>query len=122
MDMNIAQDKKLMARSPNMEDELDFEKIKEKTKKSRQELIISEKPMSAAELKSLPLYVNDIVRYVDKYASQGKEQLDYDCSKLSKACFLEISHTFKQKYPLFFLVMSLKTQILTINWSGKSEA
>lgn len=119
--MALTEEKKLMARSPKMEDELDFEKIREKAKKARQALIVAEKPITPGELKSIPIYINDISRYIDKYASQGKDEFDYDCSKLSKACFIELATQFKQKYPMFFLVMNSKTQMLKINWSGKLE-
>ena len=121
MEMATVEEKKLMARSPKMEDELDILKIREKTKKARQALIVSEKPISASELKSIPLYISDIERYIDKYASQGKDQFDYDCSKLSKACFFELANQFKHKYKEFFVVTNSKTQVLTINWSGKNE-
>ena len=87
MEMALTEEKKLIARSPKMEDELDFEKIKETTKKARQAMIVSEKPISQSELKSIPLYMNDIARYIQKYAQQGKVEFDYDCTKLSKACF-----------------------------------
>lgn len=33
MEMALTEDKKLIARSPKMEDDLDFEKVKETTKK-----------------------------------------------------------------------------------------
>jgi len=122
MEMALTEDKKLMARSPKMEDDLDFEKVKETTKKARQEMIVSEKPMTQAERKSIPLYMNDIARYIQKYAQQGKFEFDYDCTKLTQACFFELAIQFKQKYKEFFVVTSSKTQILTINWSGKSEA
>lgn len=121
MEMALTEEKKLIARSPKMEDELDFEKIKEITKKARQAMIVSEKPITQSELKSIPLYINDIARYIQKYAQQGKVEFDYDCTKLSKACFFELANQFKYKYKEFFVVTNSKTQILTINWSGKSE-
>ena len=119
--MATIEEKKLMARSPTMEDDLDFNQVKEAAKKARQSLIVSEKPISQSELKNIPLYMNDIARYVKKYASQGKNTFDYDCSKLSKACFFELASQFKSKYKEFFVVTNSKTQVLTIDWSGKSE-
>ena len=119
--MATVEEKKLMARSPVMEDELDFNSIKETAKKARQSLIIEEKPMSQSELKNIPLYINDMTRYIRKYAAQGKNTFEYDCSKLSKACFFEIANQFKTKYKEFFVVTNSKTQIITVDWSGKLE-
>jgi hypothetical protein len=121
MEMATIEEKKLMARSPTMEDELDFQKIKETAKKARQSLIVAEKPISQSEIKNIPMYINDIARYIKKYASQGKISFDYDCSKLSKACFFELASQFKHKYKEFFVVTNSKTQVLTVDWSGKSE-
>lgn len=119
--MATVEEKKLMARSPTMEDELDFQKIKETTKKAIQSQIVSEKPITQSELKSIPLYMNDLVRYIKKYASQGKSKFEYDCSKLSKACFFELAGQFKNKYKEFFVVTNSKTQVLIIEWTGKNE-
>ena len=122
MEMALTEEKKLIARTPKMEDELNYEEIRETTKKAKQALIVSEKPISASELKAIPLYMNDIVRYVKKYAGNGKMLFEYDCSKLSKACFMELASQFKHKYKEFFVVTNSKTQVLIIDWSGKSEA
>lgn len=119
--MALTEQKKLMARSPKMEDGLDFEKIREKTKKARQAMIIAEKPITPSELKSIPIYINDISRYISKYADQGKDEFDYDCKNLSQACFLELAKQFKQENKDFFVKMNTKTRVLTINWSGKLE-
>lgn len=119
--MALTEEKKLIVRSPKMEDELDFEKIKETTKKARQALIVSERPISQSELKNIPLYINDMARYIKKYAAQGKNTFEYDCSKLSKACFFELANQFKYKYKEFFVVTNNKAQILIIDWSGKNE-
>jgi hypothetical protein len=122
MEMALTEEKKLMARSAKMEDELNYEEVREATKKAKQALIVAEKPISAAELKAIPLYMNDIARYVKKYAGNGKTSFDYDCSKLSKACFFELASQFKHKYKEFFVVTNSKLQVLTVDWSGKSEA
>lgn len=119
--MTATEEKKLMARSPVMEDDLDFNQIKETAKKARQSLIVAEKPISQSELKNIPLYINDMARYIKKYAAQGKNTFEYDCSKLSKACFVQLATEFKLKYKEFFVVMNSKTQVLTIDWSGKLE-
>lgn len=119
--MATVEEKKLMARTPTLEDELDFNQIKETAKKARQSLIVAEKPISQSELKNIPLYMNDMARYIKKYAAQGKNTFEYDCSKLSKACFFELAKEFKTKYKEFFVVTNHKTQVLTIDWSGKSE-
>jgi hypothetical protein len=121
MEMTATEEKKLMARSPVMEDDLDFNQIKETAKKARQSLIVAEKPISQSELKNIPLYINDMVRYIKRYAAQGKNTFEYDCGKLSKACFFELANQFKHKYKEFFVVTNSKTQILIIDWSGKSE-
>jgi hypothetical protein len=113
-------EEKIAARSPT-DNELNFDDIKETAKKARQSLIVSEKPISQSEIKNIPLYMNDIVRYIKKYASQGKNTFEYDCSKLSKACFFQLATEFKHKYKEFFVVTNSKTQILTVDWSGKSE-
>lgn len=121
MEMALTEENKLMARSPKMEDSLDFEKIREKTKKARQAMIVSEKPITPTELKNISMYISDIERYVSKYADQGKEEFQYDCKNLSKACFFELANQFKMKYKEFFVATNSKTQILTVNWSGKLE-
>ena len=119
--MATVEEKKLMGRTPTLEDELDFNQVKETARKARQALIVSEKPISQSELKNIPLYINDMARYIKKYAAQGKNTFEYDCSKLSKACFQELATQFKSKYKEFFVVTNNKTQILTIDWSGKLE-
>lgn len=122
MEMPLTEEKKLVARTPKMEDELDYELIREKTKKARQALIVADRPISQSEIKAIPLYINDMIRYINKYASDGKQEFQYDCSKLSKACFMELASQFKHKYKEFFVVTNSKTQILIVDWSGKSEA
>ena len=62
--MALTEEKKLIARSAKMEDELNYEEIREATKKAKQSLVVAEKPISAAEIKAIPLYMNDIARYV----------------------------------------------------------
>lgn len=121
MEMALTEEKKLIARSPKMEDELNYEQIREKTKKARQALIVSDKPLSPTDVKAIPLYMNDMIRYINKYAADGKHEFQYDCGKLSKACFFELANQFKHKYKEFFVVTNSKTQILIIDWSGKSE-
>lgn len=121
MEMATVEEKKLMARTPTLEDELDFNNIRDTAKKARQALIVSEKPISQSELKNIPLYINDMARYIKKYAAQGKNTFEYDCSKLSKACFIQLATEFKLKYKEFFVVMNSKTQVLTVDWSGKLE-
>ena len=119
--MAITEEKKLMGRTFNQEDELNYEQIREITKKAKQSIVVSEKPITPTELKSIPLYINDMARYIKKYASNGKHSFEYDCSKLSKACFQELASQFKHKYKEFFVVMNSKTQILIVEWSGKNE-
>lgn len=119
--MTTSEEKKLMARSPVIEDELDFNQIKEMAKKARQKTIQTETPITESELRAIPMYINDMVRYIKKYAASGKIKFDYDCSKLSKACFFELARQFKYKYKEFFVVTETKSQILTVEWSGKSE-
>jgi hypothetical protein len=51
---------------------------------------------------------------------QGKNKFEYDCGNLSPQSFMELATTFKEKYPLFFVLIRFK-QILVIDWSGKSE-
>lgn len=121
MEMTTVEEKKLMARTPTLEDELNFDQIKEMAKKARQSAVQTERPISQSELKNIPLYMNDMVRYIKKYAAVGKDKFEYDCSKLSKACFLQLAAEFKHKYKEFFVVIQSKTQILTVDWSGKSE-
>lgn len=119
--MATVEEKKLMARTPTMEDDLDFNSVRETAKKARQSLIVAEKPISQSELRNIPLYINDMARYIKKYAAQGKYTFEYDCSKLSKACFIELANQFKSKYKEFFVVTNNKSQILIIDWSGKLE-
>lgn len=119
--MAFTEEKKLMGRSLNVEDDLSYEQIRETTKKAKQAIIVSDKPITPSELKSIPLYMNDMARYIKKYAAQGKNTFEYDCGKLSKACFFELANQFKHKYKEFFVVTNSKTQILIIDWSGKSE-
>ena len=115
-------DEKLsLNRNLPQEDELDFHKIQQTAKNAIKMTEVGDKPITQAELRSIPTYINDICRYVKKYASNGKMKFEYDCSKLSKACFSELATQFKQKYPLFFLVMNFKTKMLTVDWSGKNE-
>ena len=119
--MATTEEKKLIARSPKMEDELNYEEIRETTKKARQALVVSEKPISSSELKAIPMYINDMTRYIKKYAGNGKTSFEYDCAKLSKACFFELASQFKHKYKEFFVVTNSKSQILIVEWSGKNE-
>jgi hypothetical protein len=104
-------------------DELDFAKIKQITedarlKKSGEKSI---KGLTSNEKKAVPLYINDISSHIKRYAAQGKFKFDYDCSKLTDICFRELAKQFKQKNPLFFVVMHYGIQMLTVEWTGKNE-
>ena len=79
------------------------------------------KVLTTSEKKAIPLYIKDMSSYIKKYAAQGKFKFEYDCSKLTDVCFEELGQQFKQKNPLFFIVMQYGTQILTVEWTGKNE-
>jgi hypothetical protein len=102
---------------------LDFEKIKELSKQAQKRFSQgkSDVGLSQAEKKSIPIYINDIVSYIKKYALQGKFKFEYDCSQLSVACFNELATTFKQNNPLFYVSQHHHLKILTIEWTGKNE-
>jgi hypothetical protein len=102
-----------------VEEELDFEKIKEITKKANNTQITI-KTLTDKEKSQLQVYMKDIARYINKYASQGKSKFEYDCAGLTVQAFMELATTFKENYPLFFVLIRFK-QILVIDWSGKSE-
>lgn len=119
--MTKSEDQKLMARTPLPEDDLDFDAIREMAKKAQKEKVVAAKPITQTELRAIPTYINDMSRYIRKYASAGKISFQYDCSKLSTACFLELAQQFKEKYPRFFVVTQLGSQIITVDWSGKNE-
>jgi hypothetical protein len=104
------------------EDKLDFESIRDTAKRAQKSLSPKVKDITQAELRSIALYLKDIARYVKRYASNGKMKFEYDCSKLTPVCFMELALQFKNKNPMFFVVTNSKTQVLTVDWSGKSEA
>jgi hypothetical protein len=103
---------------------LDFEKIRQLTKSAQKKLEQgkSNNTLTAAEVKSIPMYINDMVSYIKKYAQQGKSKLEYDCGALSPICFQELAVQFKQRNPLFYVVQHHHTQLLVVEWSGKNEA
>lgn len=122
IEMTKPEEQKLSARGVSrIEDDLDFDTIREMAKKAQKEKVAAAKPITQEELRAIPTYINDMSRYIRKYAAAGKIIFQYDCGKLSTACFLELAQQFKQKYPRFFVVTQMGTQIITIDWSGKNE-
>lgn len=104
-------------------DELDFVKVKQlaedaQLKKSGEKSV---KGLTLNEKKAMPFYIKDMSSHIKQYASQGKFKFDYDCSKLTDICFRELAQRFKQKNPLFFVVMHHGIKMLTVEWSGKNE-
>jgi len=104
-------------------DELDFEKIKETAKEAQKKLLLNktEVGLTSAEKKAIPMYINDVVVYIKKYAKQGKFKFEYDCKNLTSNCFIELAKEFKERYPLFFVVTDHGTKTLIVEWTGKSE-
>lgn len=107
----------------DIDNELDFENIKQVAKEAQKKLLLNKTSdtLTSAEKKSIPVYMNDIVSYVKKYAKQGKFKFEYDCKNLSNTCFFELATEFKQKNPLFFVMTDSHMKILTVEWTGKNE-
>ena len=103
--------------------ELDFENIKQVAKEAQKKLLLNKTSdtLTSAEKKSIPVYMNDIVSYVKKYAKQGKFKFEYDCKNLSNTCFFELATQFKQKNPLFFVMTDNHMKVLIVEWTGKNE-
>ena len=103
-----------------VEQDLNFHTIKELTKKALTNTNTPIKTLTNKEKAYLQVYMKDIIRYINKYAMQGKNKFEYDCENLSPQSFMELARTFKEKYPLFFVLIRFK-QILVIDWSDKNE-
>ena len=113
------EDTKLMA--PPIEDDLDFDQIHQAAKDAKKSKIVVEQQLTQSDLRAIKTYINDMSRYIKKYAAAGKMSFQYDCSKVATHCFLELARQFKKKYPRFFVVTQMGTQILTVDWSNKHE-
>lgn len=107
----------------DIDNQLDFESIKETAKQAEKNIILNKtaNTLTSAEKKAIPIYINDIVSYVKKYAKQGKFKFEYDCKNLTNTCFFELATEFKQKNPLFFVMTDSYTKILSVEWTGKNE-
>ena len=105
------------------DNQLDFESVKQTAKQAEKKLLLNKTNniLTTAEKKAIPVYINDIVSYVKKYAKQGKFKFEYDCKNLTNTCFFELATEFKQKNPLFFVITDSHMKILTVEWTGKNE-
>ena len=105
------------------DNQLDFESVKQTAKQAEKKLLLNKTNniLTTAEKKAIPVYINDIVSYVKKYAKQGKFKFEYDCKNLTNTCFFELATEFKQKNPLFFVMTDSHMKILTVEWTGKNE-
>lgn len=112
-----------MAGSITVDEDLDFEKIRETAKRVQKEKQIgtTAAALTASEKRAIPIYIKDMIAYIKKYASQGKMKFEYDCEKLTPICFNELATQFKQKYPMFFVLVHSKDQTVVIDWTGKHE-
>jgi hypothetical protein len=117
------QPEKISFRVDDIDNQLDFESIKQTAKQAEKKLLLnkSSDTLTSAEKKAIPIYMNDIISYVKKYAKQGKFKFEYDCKNLTNTCFFELATEFKQKNPLFFVMTDSHMKILTVEWTGKNE-
>ena len=106
----------------NLDEDLDFDSVRTAANKAQKKVQQTAQKITSSETRAIPNYIRDMVRYIKKYAANGRFKFEYDCTKLSNPCFLELAKQFKEKYPAFFVVITnAKVQILTVDWSGKSE-
>jgi hypothetical protein len=117
------QPEKISFRVDDIDNQLDFESIKQTAKQAEKKLLLnkSSDTLTSAEKKAIPIYMNDIISYVKKYAKQGKFKFEYDCKNLTNTCFFELATQFKQKNPLFFVMTDSHMKVLTVEWTGKNE-
>jgi hypothetical protein len=117
------QPEKISFRVDDIDNQLDFESIKQTAKQAEKKLLLNKSSdiLTSAEKKAIPIYMNDIISYVKKYAKQGKFKFEYDCKNLTNTCFFELATEFKQKNPLFFVMTDSHMKILTVEWTGKNE-
>jgi hypothetical protein len=117
------QPEKISFRVDDIDNQLDFESIKQTAKQAEKKLLLnkSSDTLTSAEKKAIPIYMNDIISYVKKYAKQGKFKFEYDCKNLTNTCFFELATEFKQKNPLFFVMTDSHMKVLTVEWTGKNE-
>jgi hypothetical protein len=117
------QPEKISFRVDDIDNQLDFESIKQTAKQAEKKLLLnkSSDTLTSSEKKAIPVYMNDIISYVKKYAKQGKFKFEYDCKNLTNTCFFELATEFKQKNPLFFVMTDSHMKILTVEWTGKNE-
>ena len=99
---------------------LDFNEIRQLVS-SAQKNSSSTKTLTNRDRASIVIYIKDMVRYIKEYAAAGRTKLEYDCSKISELCFVELADRFKTKYPAFFVVKTAKSQLITVEWTGKNE-
>ena len=120
---DLSQNEESFAALPpqNLDDDLDFNSILETAKKAKVKSQQVTQTLSPGELKALPSYIRDMVRYVKKYATSGKFKFEYDCSKLTPVCFMELATQFKEKYTSFFVVVDVKRQHIIVDWTGKNQ-
>lgn len=100
---------------------LNFDEIRQIQKKSLQKKTKVVETLSEKEAEDIEYYVNDISRYIRKYAEKGDTKFQYDCSPLTQVCFLALAERFKTLNPRFFVVTQLGSQVLTVDWSNKNE-
>lgn len=117
------QPEKISFRVDDIDNQLDFESIKQTAKQAEKKLLLnkSSDTLTSSEKKAIPVYMNDIISYVKKYAKQGKFKFEYDCKNLTNTCFFELATEFKQKNPLFFVMTDSHMKVLTVEWTGKNE-
>lgn len=100
---------------------LDFDEIRTIQKNSAAKKQKAEVTLTEQDLDNIEYYVNDMANYIRKYAAKGETRFQYDCSPLSEVCFLALAERFKKLNPRFFVMTQLGQQVLTVDWSNKSE-
>lgn len=89
---------------------LNFDDIQEITKEHRNKklLVKREEPknpiiISLEEEKLLNSWIKDLEKYIVIWASDGKNTLHYDCSKIDRHLFFELAKRFKINNPRFYV-------------------
>lgn len=100
---------------------LDFDEIRKIQKESVSKKTKTTHVLTEQEKDNIEYYVNDMARFIKKYAERGETKFMYDCSPLTEVCFLALAERFKSLNPRFFVVTQLGSQVLTVDWTGKNE-
>lgn len=98
-----------------------YDKIRNVTKNTLSKKDEFEEEITPEEDERIEYWVEDMVSHIEKRAASGRKTFSYDCSKIRRQIFLELSHRFKIRHSEFMVIRDEAKQHITVDWTGNNE-